>query len=145
MRTARTIAALALLAGACVRHPPFRIVDSQLLDVDAARAAAMVAGDAEAMDAILDDGLTYAHSNGRIDTKASLIDALASERVDYRVIDVGRRDARIFEHTGVVTGPVRIEVDAGGRRDVLRSVYTAVYWWRDGAWRLVAYHSSPVE
>lgn len=140
-------AALLVLAAAlgCARHVPSPVPPAQLVAADAARAAAMVDADRARLDAVLDETLTYVHSNGRVDSKAALVDALVSGRIDYRVIEPGRAAARVFDETGIVTGPVRIEVAAGGRVHRLRSVYTAVYRRRDGRWRLVAYHSSPDE
>lgn len=146
-RPLRAAGLLALLLGAaaCARLVPSRVVTDDLRAADAERIAAMVDADPVRLDAMLDDTLTYAHSNGRVDSKRDLIDALVLQRIDYRVVDVGERRARRFGDVGIVTAPVRMEVAAGGRVHRLRGVYTAVYWWRDGGWRLVAYHSSPHE
>jgi len=140
-----SVGVLALVAAACVRHLPSHSLTADLLSADTARAAAMVDADPKRLDAALDDALTYAHSNGRVDSKASLVDALASGRVDYRAIESGGPTARVFDDTGIVTGRVQIDVTAVGRMLHLRSVYTAVYRRHAGHWRLVAYHSSPVE
>jgi hypothetical protein len=143
----RAAGILLVLAGtaACVRHVPSQAVSGDLLRADGARAAAMIDADPARLGLLLDDALTYAHSNGRIDSKSTLVDALTSGRIDYRVVERGQVTARVFDETGIVTGPVRIEVAAAGRVHHLAGVYTAVYRWRDGLWRLVAYHSSPVE
>ena len=142
----RSVGLIVVVAAmACVRHVPSQTAPGDLLGADAERAAAMVDADPERLAVALDDALSYAHSNGRRDSKASLVDALVSGRVDYRSIESGRVTERIFDDTGIVTGPVKIEVAAGGRLLRLRSVYTAVYRRHAGRWRLVAYHSSPVE
>ena len=113
------------------------------LAADRARSEAMIAADAERLHALLHDDLTYTHSNGQVDTKASLLRALASGRVDYRAIEP--RDLRVRVHgpTAVVTGSVGIVVATPRRQLDLASVYTAVYWWQDGRWQLAAYQSSP--
>ncbi len=148
MNRDRTLLAAALLAVAtsCAGHTTSRPAAAEDLDAaDQARAAAMVAADVAALDRMLDDSLTYTHSNGRVDSKRSLMDEIASGRVDYRTIEATRSVGRLFGGVGIVTGPVRMDVAARGRVLRLRSVYTAVYRRHDGHWRLVAYHSSPVE
>jgi hypothetical protein len=136
---------IALVVTACAPGRRLSSDAAGLHDADGARMAAMVHADADRLAAVLDDDLTYTHSNGRVDTKASLVAALVSGRIDYRVIVAGDTRARVFGSAGIVTGPVHIEVAAGGRVHRIEGAYTATYWWRAGRWRLVAYHSSPNE
>jgi ketosteroid isomerase-like protein len=51
--------------------------------------------------------------------------------------------ARAYGDAGVVSGSVQARVrSAGGPERKLRTLYTAVYAKRDGAWQLVAYQST---
>jgi len=135
-----------LLAAAACRPPSPRVPSpSELLAADDARATAMIDGDRGLLDRVLDDDLTYSHSNGRVDSKTTLVVAIESKRVEYRSIDPGRRAARIVEGAGIVTGPVRIVVVSGGRAHRIEAVYTAVYRRDRRGWYLVAYHSSPTK
>ena len=112
------------------------------LEADRARSAAMVEADADALDARLHSSLTYTHSTGLVDGKRALIDGLISGRVDYQLIDSPDSRARLFGEVAIVSGPVHMRVRADRRTHELDSVYTAVYWWRDERWQLVAYQSS---
>jgi ketosteroid isomerase-like protein len=139
---------LAMLLAACVPTP--RLAPSAPTSVaalqaaDAARIAAMVAVDTPALDAVLADDLSYAHSNGLLQDKGALLDALRQRVLVYRRYDTDDVVARRFGDAGVVTGTALIVVEAGGvpRNVALR--YTATYVLRARRWQLVAYQSTPL-
>jgi hypothetical protein len=141
----RTLAVVSLLlAGvvACLHTAEHRA--EAALEADRERVSALIAADAKRLARVLHPSLTYTHSNGGVDTRDSLIEKVVSGRVDYRAIELEQPEVRVRRDTAVVTGPVRMEVVAGERRFRLKSVYTAVYWWEDRRWQLVAYQSSAV-
>ncbi len=113
-----------------------------VLDADRRRIDAMIAGDAGALDALLHDELIYTHSNGEVDTKASLMETLAQGDIDYLKIERGAEAVRLGRNAGVVSAPVEMEVAAGGQLHQITGVFTAVYFWQDGRWQLVAYQSA---
>lgn len=115
--------------------------ESAVLAADSARVAAMLAADASGLDSLFHRGLTYIHSNGMVDTKESLVGNLTSGRVDYLSVAPESTLARVHGDGAVVSGIVRMEVEAGSTVHRLRSNYTAVYWWESGRWQLVAYQS----
>lgn len=120
---------------------------ADVLATDRARLAAMVAVDLAGLDATLHEGLTYTHSNGRLDTKASLVESLVSGGVDYLdiTLDVEAQvpQVRVRGETAVVTAAARMQVAAAGAIHDLTLVYTAVYFREDGRWQLAAYQSAP--
>ena len=113
-----------------------------VLDADRLRIDAMITGDMGALDALLHEELIYTHSNGKVDTKTSLMETLAQGDIDYRLIQRGAEAVRVERNAGVVSAPVEMEVAAGGQLHQLTGVYTAVYFWQDGRWQLVAYQST---
>ena len=134
---------LSLLVGACKTPGP--ATESAVLDAERERIGAMVTADGAWLERVLHEELVFTHSNGLVDTRASLIANLTDGRVDYRSIEPRNREVRILEDTAILSAKVRIVVHVDGRRLVLDSAYTAVYI-RDGdRWRLAAYHSSPLE
>jgi len=138
---------LALALAACRSAGPEWIdgptPQAELLAVERERLRAMIAGDGAALEALLADDLTYTHSTGRVDSKAELIRAIASGRVRYRSIRSRGPRVRVYGATAVVTGPVDMELTAGGEPIAARSRFTATYVRRDRGWRLVAYQSTP--
>src|SRR4051812_47932344 len=59
---------------------------------DDERVAATIAADKERLAKILSDDLRYAHSNGVVDTKASLSEALVSGKSKYNALDYEERN-----------------------------------------------------
>lgn len=114
-----------------------------VLAADTGRARAMVEASAPRLREALHADLTYTHSNGVVESRAALIEGLGSGRLDYRKIESLEPTVRIRGASAIVTGPVHVVVAAGGQQHDLRGVYTAVYWYDDGRWQLVAYQSSP--
>lgn len=118
--------------------------EGELLKADDLRLRATVDADVPALQQLLGDELRYVHADGRVETKYVLIAALESRGIDY--VTARSRDvvARAYGEVGVVAGTVQARVrTSGGSERRLRLVYTAVYARRDGAWRLVAYQSTP--
>jgi hypothetical protein len=135
---------LLVLAGAgCLGSGHDR--QASALGADRERIEALISADPGQLDRVLHDSLTYTHSNGRTDSKVSLVESLESGGVEYRSIEPRRRSVRVHGDTAVVTAAVRMQVAAGDRELDLTSVYTAVYWWQDGRWQLAAYQSNPAE
>ncbi len=115
---------------------------------DDARVAAMRQPDRAALEEIFSDALHYAHSNGVIDTKASLIEILVSGKARYLGYDHVDREFR-FPAPGIalMTGRARIQAEsAKGAMDSVLS-YLAVWREEDGKWKFLAWQSCrlPVE
>jgi hypothetical protein len=115
----------------------------QLVEVDAIRKRALVAGDVVALSGLLADGLRYGHANGEVQSKQELLASLASGALRYRAIRYETAEAREVGGAFVVSGRQTVEVTAGGREITSRSVFVAVYTHSYGRWRLVAYQSAP--
>ncbi len=113
-----------------------------VLAADRMRIDAIVTGDMDALDALLHEELIYTHSNGNVDTKTSLMEMLAQGDIDYLKIQRGAEEVRLGRNAGVVSAPVEMEVAAGGQLHQITGVFTAVYFWQDGRWQLVAYQSA---
>lgn len=116
---------------------------------DDERVAATIAGDRARLDAVLSDALRYGHSNGHIDTKASLIDAFASHRVVCESITYPERHFALAA-PGVVlmTGRQLLHVHAGKLDLHLDLNYLGVWRNEGGHWRFLAWqscHNPPAE
>lgn len=109
---------------------------------DDERLAAMKAAAAARLDAILSDELHYAHSNGLVDSKASLIKSLAGRSMVYESFDY--RD-RTFKVAGpdivLMTGRVIIRARSDGKQALLDLNCLAVWRMENGRWRFLAWQS----
>jgi ketosteroid isomerase-like protein len=110
---------------------------------DDERVAATVAADRARLGAILSDDLSYCHSTGKRDTKASYADAIVSGRSRYIKITYERRDFREAA-PGIVlmTGRCHIESANGDQKPADNYLgFLAVWRMEGGSWRLLAWQS----
>ncbi len=118
--------------------------EEDLRQLDSARFATMVAGDAAALKNVLGEDLSYTHSNGEVQDRAHFLDALSTGALRYESMAPSGVMVRIYGSTGVVTGRVDMKVAFDGRENTVAARYTAVYVRRDLRWQLVAWQSSPL-
>jgi uncharacterized protein (TIGR02246 family) len=119
-------------------HPveAIKAVDRQRLD-------AMIAGDATLLERLLDDDLTYTHTNGAVDTKATFLASLRAGMLRYLAIQLDGVEVRIYAGaTAVVTGRVDLRVALDGKEAAFPARFTSVYARRRGRWLLVAWQST---
>lgn len=118
-------------------------VIAALRAADDERVAATLAGDRGRLDAILSEGLHYAHSNGLLDTKATFIESLASRRVVYESIEYSQRDFLLAaEDIVLMTGRAGVRVGLAGQARPLDLNFLAVWRREAGRWRLLAWQST---
>jgi ketosteroid isomerase-like protein len=116
---------------------------SKLQSIDEGRVAAFKSGDAAALGSVLSDELRYAHSNGLVDSKASLIELISTGKTKYLGYDY---EERIFTFPApkiaLMSGRAHIQAEtANGKMD---SVLSFLAVWReeaDGKWRFLAWQS----
>lgn len=109
---------------------------------DAERIAATKAGDRARLEAIFSDELRYAHSSGKVDTKASYVQALASRASIYESFVYQDQKFQVVA-PGVVTMTGRALIKAGSATAMneLDLNFLAVWREENGKWRFFAWQS----
>lgn len=109
---------------------------------DEARMKAMMALDVNALDAILDDGLTYMHSSGVTDDKKAYLDGIRGKLWEYK--SVRAEDVRITVRGGTATIFCHLMIDlmSKGEAKKVDSNALAVWTKASGTWKLLAVLSS---
>lgn len=121
---------------------PDATVISAVTAADDERIAASSAADAARLDAILSDDLRYAHSNGKIDSKASLTDSLVSHKTVYEHFDYKERTITpVGPGAALMSGRVLVDVRSGGQKQTIDLNYLAVWREEQGKWRFLAWQS----
>ena len=117
--------------------------EEEIRKLEEQRFAAMVAGDVATLERLLDDALTYTHSSGAVDTKASYIAGVRDKLWDYKAIVRDNERVVLRGDTALAFCRLRIDVLVSGTPRKVDSNALAV-WVRDGTvWRLLAVHSTP--
>lgn len=113
-----------------------------LTTADNARVGAMLRPDSAALGAALSDELRYAHSNGIVDTKDSLIDTLLKGRTKYLSYDYEERKFSFpAPEIALMSGRAHIKAaTASGEMDSVLS-YLSVWRLEKGQWRFLAWQS----
>ena len=118
---------------------------NRILELEAKRIAAMVGKDLATLDALLADDLSYTHSSGTTDTKASFLEQIRvnEERHNYLAVD--------FSDTNVTAIPGGAAVLVRGRAEIrLEGIagyavrFLDVWALRDGSWKMVAWQATRI-
>ena len=121
-------------------HAQAAKADSQVLQAEKDRFAAMVKGDRAALDRLLADDLTYTHSSALFESKAEFIKSVTSGNIDYVSIVPSEPDwkVRVNGNTAIVNGVAAVNVIDTGKDLKIKIRYTTIHSNRDGHWQLVA-------
>lgn len=116
-----------------------------LTATDDARVAAMLKPNKAALDTVLSDDLRYAHSNGKVDTKASLTASLLGGDAKYVSYKYTERTFK-FPAQDVATMAGRLEVQAivDGVSMTTGISYLAVWRLEKGQWKFLAWQSCKI-
>lgn len=120
--------------------------EAALKAADDARVAAMISADPAKLDATFSDDLRYVHSSGKLDTKASFIEALTTGKSKYNAMTY---EARNFREAApglvLVDGRVRVKLGAKEPFTELYLAFLAAYRFEKGTWKFVAWQSCKLE
>ncbi len=117
--------------------------EKHILQLEEQRYAAMLAGDVAALERLLDDELSYTHSNGVVDTKASYIAGVREKLWEYKSISRENERVVLRGDAALVHCRLRIELLVRGTPRKVDANVLGV-WVRSGTeWRLLAIQSTP--
>ena len=114
-------------------------LEKKILTLEKQRIAAMVKKDVAALATFLADDMSYTHSGGATDTKASFL-TLIKDRGRYLGIDYSNTQViPLTANTVVVRGMAQIRLDGTPSYPV---IFVDVWALRDGAWKMVAWQAT---
>ncbi len=113
-------------------------------DLEQRRFAAMTSGDADALETLLSESLTYTHSHSGTDTKAVFLDNVRNGPVSYREAERLDTDIRVFADTALVTGRAKLAVSFKEQPIDLDLRYTAVWVHTNAGWQFEAWQSTSI-
>lgn len=102
----------------------------------------MVEAKLDSLDVILDERLSYIHSNGWVQSKKEFLEDFTNGKLTYHSIEVKEMSARVYKRSAVVTGKAVAETTLSGTRAIINLMFTEVYVVQKGGWKLVSRHAS---
>ena len=96
----------------------------------------------DSLDVILDERLSYIHSNGWVQSKKEFLEDFTNGKLTYHSIEVKEMSARVYKRSAVVTGKAVAETTLNGTRAIINLMFTEVYVVQKGGWKLVSRHAS---
>lgn len=116
---------------------------AEVRQADQVRVDATLAGDVSRLSSLLSERLTYGHSDGRLQTKAEFLQAVASRRIQYHRFDYeDPRFERISDDVVTMTGRVHLKATAGTENAEFTLRFLAVWRRERAGWQLCAYQSA---
>jgi hypothetical protein len=112
---------------------------------DDARVAAMLSPSKAALDATLSDDLRYAHSNGKVDTKASLTASLLGGEAKYQSYKYSERTFTFpSPNLALMAGRLEVQAVVDGVSMTTGISYLAVWRLEQGKWKFLAWQSCKI-
>lgn len=105
----------------------------------------MLANNAAALDALLDQRLAFHHSNGGVDDKTAYLAKMTGGRIQYVAIDWdAARVTALSPDVALLTGQMTTKVQVEGADKQLDNRVLAVWVRAAGEWRMAAFQSTPL-
>ena len=116
-----------------------------LTAVDDARVAAMLKPSKATLDTVLSDDLRYAHSNGKVDTKASLTSSLLGGEAKYVSYKYSERSFKFpAPDVALMAGRLEVQAVVDGVSMTTGISYLAVWRLEKGQWKFLAWQSCKI-
>jgi hypothetical protein len=116
----------------------------EVLKIEKQRFTAMVNNDTSYLNRILADSLLYVHTDGNVDSKQSLLNALANGDLDYKQMELKEVTYKVYDKTIILSGTMNVMVFSkkAGKTLDLNIRYLDVYQYNYSGWQLIAWQSS---
>jgi hypothetical protein len=98
--------------------------------------------DLDRLGKLLADDLTYTHATGIVQTKAQFLDDLKTGKLQYKKIEPGELQVRVYGTSAVINGTAKLAVVSTGEDKKITLRFTDVWVYRSGRWQLVAWQST---
>ena len=140
--------ALALLA--CTSLAPaqenksINSAEAAVLNAELNWETALTKADVGALQNLYDDTLVYTHSNGKVDSKASYIDAIRSGATKYESMKRDDIKVNVYGEAAVVTCHWEVHIASRGNKIDMNARYLHVYVRHKDGWKLVAHESTRI-
>ncbi|NDZ17331.1 nuclear transport factor 2 family protein [Variovorax sp. WS11] len=120
-------------------------IPALLLELQARRHRAMVEADLETLDVLLDDTLSYTHSDASRDSKNSYLAKVRGGAMRYAEVSSGEEEVLVLSDAAAcVLGRMQLAGAIAGAPRRFDNRFLAVWVRRGAQWKLAAFQPTPV-
>jgi len=116
----------------------------RLIKADLARIQAMIDGDIEQLSALLHDDLSWTHSSGRTDDKASFLALIESGQTDYKSLMTSNSKITVSESTYIYSGIIEGDAEVSGNEKKIRNKFLSAWVESPEGLRMLAWQSTSI-
>jgi len=99
---------------------------------------AMIDGNESALKDLTGEELSYGHSSGKVEDRASFIESLVSGKSDFKTIDLTEQTIKVTGNTAIVRHHLMAETSDSGKPGN-PNLYVLLIWQKQkGKWKLIA-------
>ena len=99
---------------------------------------AMISADSAKLAALVADDLSYGHSGGKIEDKATFIQTLVSGHSDFITIELTEQNIKLYGNTAVVRHILNAVTNDNGKPGSVKLSILTVWNKQKGKWKMVA-------
>lgn len=126
-----------ILMSALMVHAQSKEEKELLASVEKLRVA-MVSGERAALENIAMDNLSYGHSGGKVEDKATFVETIASGKSDFVTIELKNQTYKITGNTAIVRHELHAQTNDGGKPGEVHLGIMLV-WIKEGKdWKMLA-------
>jgi len=116
--------------------------DKKVLDLSKRKFEWMTHKNLDSLASVLDDNLTYVHSNGWIQSKQDVTDDFRSGKISLSDVIIEDASVRLYEHTAIINGKGKFTGTMNDKPFSLELMYTEVYVYKNNKWLLASRHAN---
>jgi ketosteroid isomerase-like protein len=105
---------------------------------------ALIKSDVDALAKLYDDKIIYTHSSGKVDTKASYINAIKSGATRYQSMKRDDIKVEVYGQAAIVSCHWDVHILSQGNKIDINARYLHVYVQQKGGWNMVAHESTRI-
>ena len=98
----------------------------------------MIDPDKAGLEALAADGLSYGHSNGKIEDKKAFMEALLSGESDFKTIDLTDQTITVVDNTAMVRHKLSAETSNSGTPGQAKLSVLLIWIKQNNTWKLFA-------
>lgn len=99
---------------------------------------AMIDADSTTLAAIAHEALSYGHSSGKTEDKASFVSSIASGKSDFQNMNLSDQTIQVVNNTATVRHALSAQINDGGNAGNVKLLVLLVWVKEKGQWKLLA-------